>query len=195
MESNGKFVTKNGIRVDYQTGPIIWGAAGTNGQHSFYQLLHQGTKLVPADFLAPVNTLNPLSGNHHAILLSNFFAQPEALAFGKTEEQVQAELGDGVSEVLIKSKVFEGNRPSNSIVFPLLTPRTLGALIALYEHKIFVQGVVWGINSFDQMGVELGKVLAKNILAQLDKPEDVRGHDSSTTGLIRYYQKYRRESV
>jgi len=193
MESNGKFITKNGKRVDYQTGPILWGAAGTNGQHSFYQLLHQGTKLVPADFIAPASTLNPLPANHHRILLSNYFAQPEALAFGKSEEQVRAELGDGASEALVKSKVFEGNRPSNSILFPLMTPRTLGALIALYEHKIFVQGMVWGINSFDQMGVELGKILAKNILAQLDKPEDVKGHDSSTTGLIHYYQKHRKE--
>lgn len=194
MESNGKFITKDGKRVDYQTGPIIWGAAGTNGQHSFYQLLHQGTKLVPADFIAPATSLNPLpSANHHRILLSNFFAQPEALAFGKSEEQVRKEVGSGASEALIKSKVFEGNRPSNSILFPILTPRTLGALIALYEHKIFVQGTIWGINSFDQMGVELGKVLAKNILAQLDKPEDVKGHDSSTTGLIHHYQKYRKE--
>lgn len=194
MESNGKFVTKGGQRVDYQTGPIIWGAAGTNGQHSFYQLVHQGTKLIPADFIAPATTLNPIRNSlHHRILLSNYFAQPEALAFGKTEEQVRKELGPNASEPLVKSKVFEGNRPSNSIIFPLLTPATLGALIALYEHKIFVQGVIWGINSFDQMGVELGKVLAKAILAQLDKPEDVAGHDSSTTGLIHYYQKYRKE--
>ncbi|KAI0065044.1 glucose-6-phosphate isomerase [Artomyces pyxidatus] len=194
MESNGKFVTKAGQRVDYQTGPIIWGAAGTNGQHSFYQLLHQGTKLVPADFLAPATTHNPIRGSlHHRILLSNFFAQPEALAFGKTEEQVRKEVGANATEALIKSKVFEGNRPSNSIIFPLLTPSTLGSLIALYEHKIFTQGVVWGINSFDQMGVELGKILAKNILAQLNAPADVTGHDSSTTGLIHYYQKYRKE--
>ncbi|KAJ3741853.1 glucose-6-phosphate isomerase [Lentinula detonsa] len=194
MESNGKTVTKNGHRVNYETGPIIWGAAGTNGQHSFYQLVHQGTKLIPTDFIAPATTHNPIANSkHHRILLSNFFAQPEALAFGKTEEQVKKELGSGASEALIKSKVFEGNKPSNSIMFPLLTPATLGALIAMYEHKIFVQGVVWGINSFDQMGVELGKVLAKNILAQLDKPEDVTGHDSSTTGLIHYYQKFRKE--
>ncbi|KIL64682.1 hypothetical protein M378DRAFT_11257 [Amanita muscaria Koide BX008] len=194
MESNGKTVTKGGQRVNYQTGPIIWGAAGTNGQHSFYQLLHQGTKLIPADFLAPATTHNPIRGSlHHRILLSNFFAQPEALAFGKTEEQVRKELGPGASEALVKSKVFEGNRPSNSIVFPLLTPATLGALIALYEHKIFVQGAICGINSFDQMGVELGKVLAKNILSQLEKPGDVKGHDSSTTGLIHWYQQYRKE--
>ncbi|KAH7882841.1 Glc-6-P isomerase [Phlebopus sp. FC_14] len=194
MESNGKFVTKGGQRVDYQTGPIIWGAAGTNGQHSFYQLVHQGTKLIPCDFIAPATSHNPISNSkHHRILLSNYFAQPEALAFGKTEEQVRKELGPGASEPLVKSKVFEGNRPSNSILFPLMTPKTLGALIALYEHKIFTQGVIWGINSFDQMGVELGKVLAKNILSQLDKPSDVTGHDSSTTGLIHYYQKYRKE--
>ncbi|CAE6530251.1 unnamed protein product [Rhizoctonia solani] len=198
MESNGKFVTKDGNRVDYQTGPIIWGAAGTNGQHSFYQLVHQGTKIIPADFIAPATTHNTLnetgdSSRHHRILLSNFFAQPEALAFGKSEEQVRKELGSNASEALIKSKVFEGNRPSNSIIFPLLTPSTLGALIALYEHKIFVQGMIWGINSFDQMGVELGKVLAKAILAQLGNPEDVKNHDSSTTGLIHYYQKYRKE--
>ncbi|KAI5121437.1 hypothetical protein M0805_006198 [Coniferiporia weirii] len=194
MESNGKFITKDGRRVDYQTGPIIWGAAGTNGQHSFYQLVHQGTKLIPADFLAPATTHNPIANSkHHRILLSNFFAQPEALAFGKTEEEVRDELGPNASETLVKSKVFEGNRPSNSIIFPLLTPSTLGALVALYEHKIFVQGAVWGINSYDQMGVELGKVLAKAILAQLERPLDVTGHDSSTTGLIHYYQKFRKE--
>ncbi|KAF8157193.1 glucose-6-phosphate isomerase [Crassisporium funariophilum] len=194
MESNGKSVTKGGERVNYQTGPIIWGASGTNGQHSFYQLVHQGTKIIPADFIAPATTHNPIEhSKHHRILLSNFFAQPEALAFGKTEEEVRKEVGKGASEALVKSKVFAGNRPSTSIMFPLLTPATLGALIALYEHKIFVQGVVWGINSFDQMGVELGKVLAKNILAQLEKPEDVKGHDSSTTGLIHYYQKFRKE--
>ncbi|KAH9478021.1 phosphatidylinositol N-acetylglucosaminyltransferase subunit gpi1 [Psilocybe cubensis] len=196
MESNGKSITKGGHKVDYQTGPIIWGASGTNGQHSFYQLVHQGTKLIPTDFLAPATTHNPIEhSKHHRILLSNFFAQPEALAFGKTEEEVRKELGkegEG-NEALVKSKVFAGNRPSTSIMFPLLTPAVLGALIALYEHKIFVQGVVWGINSFDQMGVELGKVLAKKILAQLEKPTDVVGHDSSTTGLIHYYQKHRKE--
>ncbi|KAJ3933303.1 MAG: glucose-6-phosphate isomerase [Lentinula lateritia] len=195
MESNGKTVTKNGHRVNYKREcPILWGAAGTNGQHSFYQLVHQGTKLIPTDFIAPATTHNPIAhSKHHRILLSNFFAQPEALAFGKTEEEVKKELGSGASEALIKSKVFEGNKLSNSIMFPLLTPATLGALIAMYEHKIFVQGVIWGINSFDQMGVELGKVLAKNILAQFEKPEDVTGHDSSTTGLIHYYQKFRKE--
>ncbi|PPQ78249.1 hypothetical protein CVT25_011708, partial [Psilocybe cyanescens] len=196
MESNGKSITKGGQKVDYQTGPIIWGASGTNGQHSFYQLVHQGTKLIPTDFLAPATTHNPIAhSKHHRILLSNFFAQPEALAFGKTEAEVRKELGTAAegNEALVKSKVFAGNRPSTSIMFPLLTPGVLGALIALYEHKIFVQGVVWGINSFDQMGVELGKVLAKNILAQLEKPTDVVGHDSSTTGLIHYYQKHRKE--
>ncbi|GJJ10488.1 phosphatidylinositolN-acetylglucosaminyltransferase subunit gpi1 [Clathrus columnatus] len=200
MESNGKFVTKDGHRVDYQTGPIIWGAAGTNGQHSFYQLVHQGTKLIPADFLAPATSLNPIeSSKHHRILLSNFFAQPEALAFGKTEDEVRKEVGANATEALVKSKVFEGNRPSNSIMFPVVTPHLLGALIAMYEHKIFVQGTIWGINSFgealppiisykyshafkilDQMGVELGKVLAKNILKQLGSPGDVKGHDSSS---------------
>ncbi|KAG1733142.1 Glc-6-P isomerase [Suillus lakei] len=182
MESNGKFVTKGGQRVNYQTGPIIWGAAGTNGQHSFYQLVHQGTKLIPADFIAPATSHNPIANSKH-----------HPLAFGKTEEEVRKELGSGASEALVKSKVFEGNRPSNSILFPLMTPRTLGALIALYEHKIFTQGVIWGINSFDQMGVELGKLLAKNILSQLNHPSDVTGHDSSTTGLIHYYQKHRKE--
>lgn len=151
-------------------------------------------KFIPADFIVPATSYNPIANSkHHRILLSNFFAQPEALAFGKTEEEVRKELGSRASEVLVKSKVFEGNKPSNSIMFPLMTPATLGALIALYEHKIFVQGVIWGINSFDQMGVELGKVLAKNILSQLEKPDDVKGHDSSTTGLIHYYQKFRKE--
>ncbi|KAK4046340.1 glucose-6-phosphate isomerase [Microbotryomycetes sp. JL201] len=189
MESNGKFVTKDGRRVTYQTGPIIWGQSGTNGQHAFYQLIHQGTKLIPADFLAPIETQNPVRGGiHHEILLSNFFAQPEALAFGKTEDQVRKELGAQASnEALLKSKVFEGNRPTNSILFQKLTPKTLGSLIAMYEHKIFVQGCIWGINSFDQMGVELGKVLAKTILAQLGEASKVVNHDSSTTGLIKHY--------
>ncbi|BGP19548.1 glucose-6-phosphate isomerase [Rhodosporidiobolus nylandii] len=189
MESNGKFVTKDGRRVTYQTGPIIWGQSGTNGQHAFYQLIHQGTKLIPADFLAPIETQNPIrDGLHHKILLSNFFAQPEALAFGKDEEAVRAELGkDADNDALRKSKVFEGNRPTNSILFQKLTPRTLGSLIVLYEHKIFVQGAIWGINSFDQMGVELGKVLAKRVLSQLDSADKVVDHDSSTTGLIKHY--------
>jgi len=194
MESNGKSVTKDGSRVNYETGPIIWGQSGTNGQHAFYQLIHQGTKLIPCDFLAPVQTLNPISGGkHHEILLSNFFAQPEALAFGKTEEQVREELGDAASNAaLVKSKIFEGNKPTNSIMFQKLNPGTLGALVAMYEHKIHVQGAIWGINSYDQMGVELGKVLAKNILAQLGNESDVKGHDSSTTGLIHFYQKNRK---
>ncbi|ORY28254.1 Phosphoglucose isomerase [Naematelia encephala] len=181
MESNGKTVTKNGSRVDYETGPIIWGQSGTNGQHAFYQLIHQGTKLIPCDFLAPVETLNPISkGIHHEILLSNFFAQPEALALGKTEEEVVQELGaQSSNEALVKSKIFEGNKPTNSIMFQKLTPGTLGSLIALYEHKIHVQGAIWGINSYDQMGVELGKVLAKAILKQLGNEKDVSGHDSS----------------
>ncbi|KWU41093.1 glucose-6-phosphate isomerase [Rhodotorula sp. JG-1b] len=187
MESNGKFVTKDGRRVTYQTGPIIWGQSGTNGQHAFYQLIHQGTKLIPADFLAPIETQNPIRGGlHHRILLSNFFAQPEALAFGKTEEEVAKELGEQASnQALLKSKVFEGNRPTNSILFQKLTPKTLGSLIVMYEHKIFVQGCIWGINSFDQMG--LGKVLAKAILGQLEDASKVQGHDSSTTGLIKHY--------
>ncbi|KAH8920599.1 Glc-6-P isomerase [Atractiella rhizophila] len=190
MESNGKFVTKDGRRVTYETGPIIWGQSGTNGQHAFYQLIHQGTKIIPADFLAPVETLNPIAGGlQHKILLSNFFAQPEALAFGKDEETVKKELGANASQALIKSKVFEGNKPTNSIFFQKLTPATLGALIVLYEHKIFTQGCIWGINSFDQMGVELGKILAKNILGQLDDESKVTGHDSSTTGLIKYFLK------
>ncbi|KAI8461268.1 glucose-6-phosphate isomerase [Phakopsora pachyrhizi] len=195
MESNGKYITKDGRRVTYQTGPIIWGQSGTNGQHAFYQLIHQGTKLIPSDFLAPVETLNPIgNGKHHEILLSNFFAQPEALAFGKNEEAVKKELGpqDLKNEALVKSKVFEGNKPTNAILFQKLTPGTLGALIAMYEHKIFVQGAIWGINSFDQMGVELGKVLAKNILGQLKSPNEVKGHDSSTEGLIKYYQSHRK---
>lgn len=193
MESNGKSVTKAGHQVDYETGPIIWGQAGTNGQHAFYQLIHQGTKLIPCDFLAPVETLNPIAGGkHHEILLSNFFAQPEALAFGKTEEQVIEELPKGSSDALIKSKIFAGNKPTNSIMFQKLTPKTLGSLIALYEHKIHVQGAIWGINSYDQMGVELGKVLAKNILAQLGDSSKVVNHDSSTTGLIHFYQKNRK---
>jgi len=196
MESNGKSVTKDGSRVDYETGPIIWGQSGTNGQHAFYQLIHQGTKLIPCDFLAPVETLNPISGGkHHEILLSNFFAQPEALAFGKTESQVTQELGSESSNAaLVKSKIFEGNKPTNSIMFQKLTPGTLGSLIAMYEHKIHVQGAIWGINSYDQMGVELGKVLAKAILSQLGKVEDVKNHDSSTTGLINFYQKNRKSA-
>ncbi|KAJ1678863.1 glucose-6-phosphate isomerase, partial [Spiromyces aspiralis] len=188
MESNGKFMTRDGQRVSYETGPVIWGEPGTNGQHAFYQLIHQGTKLIPADFIAPVKSLNPLgNGLHHRILLSNFFAQPEALMNGKSPAQVQA---DGTSDpALIKHKVFEGNRPTNSILIsPTINPFTLGALIALYEHKIFVQGAIWGINSYDQWGVELGKQLAKRILPELESSEIVSSHDASTNGLINFFK-------
>ncbi|WFD19157.1 glucose-6-phosphate isomerase [Malassezia caprae] len=197
MESNGKFVTKAGEPVSYQTGPIIWGQSGTNGQHAFYQLIHQGTKLVPCDFIAPIESLNPL-GEHHDILLSNFFAQPEALAFGKSEEDVAKELGPKASNPsLLKSKVFTGNRPTNSILVQRITPKTLGAMIVLYEHKIATQGFIWDINSYDQMGVELGKVLAKKILPLLTQKDvtkvDADGHDSSTSGLIKHYLSNRKQ--
>jgi glucose-6-phosphate isomerase len=197
MESNGKGVTRAGERIgDYATGPVIWGEPGTNGQHAFYQLIHQGTQLVPADFLAPMETQNPL-GEHHLILLSNFFAQTEALMRGKTPDEVRAELvKDGVSgeklEKLIPHKVFTGNRPTNSILFPKLDPRTLGMLIALYEHKIFTQGIIWDINSFDQWGVELGKQLAKAILPELTFLGAVTTHDGSTNGLINHFKDYRK---
>jgi len=201
MESNGKSVTKEGKKVTYQTGPIIWGEPGTNGQHAFYQLIHQGTKMIPCDFLAPIETLNPLPKeigspiDHHPILLSNFFAQTEALAFGKTAEQVKAELEGKMSpeeiEELVPHKVFEGNHPTNSFMFQKLTPRTLGSLIAIYEMKIFAQGIIWDINSFDQWGVELGKALAKVILPELATDGDVASHDSSTNGLINYYKTNR----
>jgi glucose-6-phosphate isomerase len=195
MESNGKSVDREGKPVSYSTGPVIWGEPGTNGQHAFYQLIHQGTKLVPCDFLAPIETHNPV-GQHHVILLSNFFAQTEALMKGKTEAEVRAELeAQGMAgaelEALVPHKVFKGNRPSNSIMFQRLTPRTLGSLIALYEHKIFVQGIIWNINSFDQWGVELGKQLAKAILPELTRPGTVTTHDSSTNGLINYYKERR----
>ncbi len=193
MESNGKFVRRDGQRVDYTTGPIIWGEPGTNGQHAFYQLIHQGEKLVPCDFLAPIQSHNPV-GQHHPILLSNFFAQTEALAFGKTPAVVRAELEKSgmkgaALEALVPHKVFEGNKPTNSIMFDKLTPRTLGSLIAMYEHKIFTQGIVWNINSFDQWGVELGKQLAKVILPELLGPGEVKSHDSSTNGLINHWKK------
>ena len=192
MESNGKRVTRDGKAVDYSTGPIIWGKAGTNGQHAFYQLIHQGTKLIPADFLAAVETNNPI-GQHHTLLLSNFFAQTEALMRGKNEAEVRAELEDeGLSgdalEALIPHKVFLGNKPSNSILFQKLLPETLGALIAMYEHKIYVQSVIWRVNAFDQWGVELGKQLAQNILPELIVDGDVTTHDSSTNGLINDYK-------
>jgi glucose-6-phosphate isomerase len=195
MESNGKSVTKDNEWVDYTTGPIIWGEPGTNGQHAFYQLIHQGTKLIPCDFLAPAKSQNPI-GQHHTMLISNFLAQTEALMKGKTAEEVRAELSaSGLSgealEKLVPAKTFEGNRPSNSILFEKLTPETLGALIALYEHKIFTQGVIWNINSFDQMGVELGKVLAKAILPELEGDETITSHDSSTNGLLNYYKSIR----
>ncbi len=195
MESNGKSVDRDGDVVEYTTGPVIWGEPGTNGQHAFYQLIHQGTKLVPADFLAPVETQNPL-GEHHRILLSNFFAQTEALMKGKSEKEAKAELrAAGLSRAeiakLLPHKVFEGNRPTNSLMFKRLTPHTLGALIALYEHKIFVQGIIWRINSFDQWGVELGKQLAKAILPELQGEGPVESHDSSTNGLINFYKAVR----
>jgi len=197
MESNGKRVNRDGEPVDYATGPIIWGEPGTNGQHAFYQLIHQGTRLIPADFLAPVESKNPV-GRHHPMLLSNFFAQTEALMRGKHEDEVRAELTEaGLSgealEALVPHKVFPGNRPTNSILFQKLTPHTLGALIAMYEHKIFVQSVIWGINAFDQWGVELGKELARKVLTELDDFDEVKGHDCSTNGLINYFKAHRKE--
>ncbi len=196
MESNGKSADRGGQPVtDYTTGPIIWGEPGTNGQHAFYQLIHQGTRLVPADFLAPAQSHNPL-GDHHRILLANFFAQTEALMKGKSADEARAELErerleDAAIERLLPHKVFPGNRPTNSLIFRKLDPRTLGRLIALYEHKIFVQGVVWNINSFDQWGVELGKQLAQAILPELKSDEPVASHDSSTNGLINFFKALR----
>jgi glucose-6-phosphate isomerase len=195
MESNGKSVTKAGKPCTWSTGPVIWGEPGTNGQHAFYQLIHQGTKLIPCDFLAPIETQNPL-GQHHKILLSNFFAQPEALMRGKTPDEVRRELaGEKMPaealEALVPQKTFAGNKPTNSILFNKLTPRTLGMLIAMYEHKIFTQGIIWGINSFDQWGVELGKQLAKVILPELAGPGEVASHDPSTNGLINHYKRHR----
>ena len=190
MESNGKSTTRDGEEVAWQTGPVIWGQPGTNGQHAFYQLIHQGTKLIPCDFLAAAQSHNS-SGEHHEILLSNYFAQTEALMTGKTAEEVREDLGNDASDLLVASKVFEGNRPTNSFLYSQLTPETLGTLIALYEHKIFTQGVIWNINSFDQMGVELGKVLAKAILPELKSDEEINSHDSSTNGLINAYKEMR----
>jgi len=185
MESNGKHVTLDGTPVETQTGPIYWGEPGTNGQHSFYQLIHQGTRLIPCDFIGFYKSLNPL-GRHHDILMANVFAQAEALAFGKTAEQVKAE---GVPDALVPHKVFEGNRPSNVLLLDELTPATLGSLIALYEHSVFTQGTIWSIDSFDQWGVELGKVLATKILGELKSPtEPALAHDTSTTNLIRMYR-------
>jgi glucose-6-phosphate isomerase len=186
MESNGKHVTLDGTAVDYDTGPIYWGEPGTNGQHSFYQLIHQGTRLIPCDFIAFVEPLNPL-GRHHDMLLANVLAQTEALAFGKTPKQVEAE---GTPDWLVPHRVFEGNRPSNAILAQRLTPEALGKLVALYEHSVFAQGAVWHIDSFDQWGVELGKVLAQRIIPELEsKTEPTLGHDSSTNNLIRRYRK------
>jgi glucose-6-phosphate isomerase len=186
MESNGKHVTLDGAEVNYATGAVYWGEPGTNGQHSFYQLIHQGTRLIPCDFIAFMQTLNPL-GRHHDILLANVFAQTEALAFGKTAEQVKAE---GTPDWLVPHRVFEGNRPSNTILAEKLTPKILGTLVALYEHIVFTQGTVWQINSFDQWGVELGKVLAQRIIPVLEnKREPALSHDSSTNSLIRRYRK------
>jgi glucose-6-phosphate isomerase len=186
MESNGKHVTLEGVEVTAQTGPIYWGEPGTNGQHSFYQLIHQGTRLIPCDFIAFTKALNPL-GRHHDMLISNVFAQTEALAFGKTPEQVKAE---GTADWLVPHRVFEGNRPSNTIMADRLTPETLGKLVALYEHSVFTQGVIWSIDSFDQWGVELGKALAQRIIPELESPTDPKlGHDSSTNNLINRYRK------
>jgi glucose-6-phosphate isomerase len=185
MESNGKSVRLDGEPVDYETGPILWGEPGTNGQHSFYQLIHQGTKLIPCDFIGFEQTLNPL-GNHHDLLMANLFAQTEALAFGRTADEVRAE---GTPDWLVPHRVFEGNSPSSTILAERLTPATLGKLVALYEHSVFTQGVIWGIDSFDQWGVELGKVLAERIVPQLDAANEPRfAHDSSTNALIRRYR-------
>jgi glucose-6-phosphate isomerase len=192
MESNGKHVTLDGTELDYATGPIYWGEPGTNGQHSFYQLIHQGTRLIPCDFIAFVETLNPL-GRHHDMLLANVFAQTEALAFGKTPEQVKAE---GTPDWLVPHRVFEGNRPSNTILAEKLTPQTLGKLVALYEHSVFTQGTIWNIDSFDQWGVELGKVLAQRIIPELEsKTEPELGHDSSTNCLIRRYRQLKGKTL
>ncbi len=196
MESNGKGTTRGGDFVDYSTGPVIWGEPGTNGQHAFYQLIHQGTKLIPCDFLAPAESLNPV-GEHHTLLLSNFFAQTEALMMGRTEEEARADLtAAGVTgerlDLLARAKTFRGNIPTNSFLFPRMTPRLLGTLIALYEHKIFTQGIVWDLNSFDQMGVELGKILAKAVLPELHSEDPVTSHDASTNGLINHLKRLRR---
>lgn len=193
MESNGKSVDRSGQPVQYPTGPVIWGEPGTNGQHAFYQLIHQGTRMIPCDFIAPAISHNPL-GDHHPILLSNFFAQTEALMVGKTEDEVKSELkkagmDEEAMEMQTPFRVFAGNKPTNSILFKQLTPRTLGSLIAMYEHKIFVQGIIWNIYSFDQWGVELGKVLAKKILPELHSSDPTSGHDSSTNGLINYFKR------
>jgi glucose-6-phosphate isomerase len=189
MESNGKHVTLDGTPVDYDTGPIYWGEPGTNGQHSFYQLIHQGTRLIPCDFIAFAQPLNPL-GRHHDMLLANVFAQSEALAFGKTEQQVKAE---GTPDRLVPHRLFEGNRPSNTILVDRLTPCALGRLVALYEHSVFTQGAIWNIDCFDQWGVELGKALAQRIIPELEGVEEPRlQHDSSTNTLIQRYRRLRK---
>jgi glucose-6-phosphate isomerase len=191
MESNGKHVTLDGSTVSYDTGAIYWGEPGTNGQHSFYQMIHQGTRLIPCDFIAFSKTLNPL-GRHHDILVANVFAQAEALAFGKTAEEVKAE---GTPDGLVPHRVFEGNRPSNTILADRLTPESLGKLVALYEHSVFTQGVIWNIDSFDQWGVELGKILAQRIVPELEsKTEPALNHDSSTNNLIRRYRRFKEGS-
>jgi glucose-6-phosphate isomerase len=188
MESNGKHVTREGATVDYQTGPIYWGEPGTNGQHSFYQLLHQGTRLIPADFIAFAHSLNPLGGQHD-LLIANFLAQTEALAFGKTPEEARAE---GTTEALVPHRTFRGNQPTNCILADRLTPEMVGKLVALYEHSVFTQGAIWDVDSFDQWGVELGKALALKIVAELAAPTDASlTHDSSTNGLIRRYRLMR----
>ncbi len=196
MESNGKYIDKNSLKIDYKTGPIVWGTIGTNSQHSFFQLIHQGTQVIPVDFIAFINNHNEL-GNHHRILLSNFIAQTEALMKGKSEAEVLAELkSQGLDDQQIKSllphKVFTGNRPTNTILIKKLTPSALGKLIAMYEHKVFVMGCIWNINSFDQWGVELGKQLAKEVLKDLESEEKIYSHDSSTNGLINYIKQYKK---
>jgi glucose-6-phosphate isomerase len=193
MESNGKSVDRNGHSLDYASGPVIWGEPGTNGQHAFYQLIHQGTLLIPCDFIAPAISHNPI-GDHHLKLMTNFFAQTEALMNGKTAEEAAAELQNLSEEdrnTLVPFKVFEGNRPTNSFLVKIINPFELGKLIAAYEHKIFVQGVIWNIFSFDQWGVELGKRLANKILPELESNKEISGHDSSTNGLINAFQGYR----
>ena len=196
MESNGKGVDAAGNPIeDYKTGPVIWGEPGTNGQHAFYQLIHQGTRLIPCDFIAPVHSHNPM-GRHHDILIANFLAQTEALMVGRTAEEVRAELeaaGQGDREDLVAHRSFSGNRPTTSIMLDRVTPYRLGQLIACYEHKIFVQGIIWNINSFDQWGVELGKMLAKTILAELEQEGVVTSHDSSTNALINFYKSNRNQ--
>ena len=189
MESNGKHITLDGACVDYQTAPIYWGEPGTNGQHSFFQLLHQGTRLIPCDFIGFCQTLNPL-GDQHDLLMANLFAQTEALAFGKTKAEVQAE---GTADRLVPHRTFEGNRPTNALLIEQLTPKTLGKLVALYEHSVFTQGAIWNIDSFDQWGVELGKALAQKTAVELKSADEPQlDHDSSTNALIRRYRQFKR---